>query len=245
MHKVQSKLVHILRRLLKVVIAAFVIPPLAVSLVSLMRDHLLIDTQLSKTTFIEWIDRGFLSYLGVHILLYRPAPLFRLFHQWFSTVSGWLFGGQVASVERTRAPARRGRSAGKGDAGGSGADGSTLVAFSPYAVPFSMMLVCVIGWIANRWLSRSWTDGPIGFCIGVAIAFHWLMTADELQQQRKRWFVETYLLAIELVFVITVLLGAMCLPLVIPDFSFIQWLADALQQAQMMYTTTFQQLFGV
>ena len=75
------------------------------------------------------------------------------------------------------------------------------------------------------------------------MAFHWLMTADDLQQQRDRWHMETYLLAIGLVFVVTLLIGGACLPWAVPEFSFLRALADGLAYAQTLYWTLVQRLF--
>ena len=243
MDKLRSKVVIFFGRLLKVLMGAIVIP-LAISLVGSLRDYLFIDNA-SGGTFLEWIDRGFLAYLGIHILLYRPVKLFRISHSLFATIAVWLFGSQVSSVERPTAGGGGKGKAARGFSEAGGGDGSTLVAFSPYAVPLPTILVCFLGWFAARWVDRAYMEGLVSFLIGVTVAFHWIMTADELQQQRKRWHIETYLLAIGLVFVITVVLGAACLPLVVPDFSFIQWLGDALHRAQVVYATTVEKLFGV
>ena len=77
----------------------------------------------------------------------------------------------------------------------------------------------------------------------MTIAFHWVMTADDLQQQRKRWHLETYLLALSLVFVLTLLAAAACLPWMVPEFSLVQMLSDGLARAQALYGAIIQQLF--
>ena len=237
--KLRSKIAQVAARLIKVAMGAVVIP-LAVSLVGSLRDHLLVDSASGETA-LQWMDWGFMTYLGVHVLLYRPVRLFRMTHWWFAMIAAWLFGGQVGSMER---PGAKGKGS-KASAEAGGAEGSTLVAFSPYAMPFSVVLVCFLGWFAGRWIDRTYMDGLSGFLVGAALAFHWIMTADELQQQRKRWHIETYLLAIGLIFVVTVFIAALCLPLVVAEFSFFQWLADAAHRTQVIYSTAFEKLFGV
>ena len=195
---------------------------------------------VSGVAYREWVERGFFAYVWLHLLLYRPAALFRASHQMFSLLAVWLFGGQVASVEGG------GDGKGKGEKGAladRAAQGSPLVAFSPYVIPLPTVLACALGWILTRWWDRAVVDAPISVLIGVTSAFHWIMTADELQQQRTRWHVETYLLALGLVFILTLLLGAACLPWALPDFSFTQALADGLANAQAIYTAAIQKLF--
>ncbi|MBI3020653.1 MAG: hypothetical protein HYY59_01470, partial [Candidatus Omnitrophica bacterium] len=158
-----------------------------------------------------------------------------------SALAIWLFGGHVASVEES--------SGGKGKKGGRGApaearaQGSTLVAVSPSVIPLSTVLVCAAAWGFSRWLDRAFVDGPFSFLVGMTMAFQWLMTAAELQQQRDRWHLETYLLSIGLVFALTVLIASACLPWAVPEFSFARAFAEGSSRAQAVYTTLIQRLF--
>ena len=225
-------------RLIKAAMVAVVLPAAVGLLRSLLEQ---VDSAtLSGATFREWIVWGFLTYVGVHVLLWRPAGLFRASRRLLSSIAVGLFGGQVASVEDG---GKGGGKPAKGKGEEAAAQGSTLVAFSPYVVPVSTVLICLAGWLLSRWLDRAMLDGPLAFLIGLSMAFHWLMTADELQQQRKRWHVETYLLALSLVFVLTVLIAAACLPLAVPGVSFIRTLSDGLTYTQAMYGAAFQRLF--
>ena len=223
-------------RLLKVVMVA-VLVPLAVGLLLGVLAQLEV-VSLSGGTFRTWMGWGFVTYVGVHLLLVRPVSLFRASHRIFSTLAVWLFGGQVASVEQSGGKGKGG--AAKGEPA---AQGSTLVAFSPYVVPLYAVLTCALGWLLGRWVDRAWLDGPVSFLIGATMAFQWLMTADELQQQRSRWHFETYLLALGLVFVLTLLIAAACLPWAVPEFSFVQALADGLARSQTIYMTNIHRLF--
>ena len=194
----------------------------------------------SGATFREWLGWGFVTYVGLHVLLYRPVALFGVSHRLFSVLAVWLFGGQVASTEA--AGGGKGKGA-KGGKGGPAAQGSTLVAFSPYVIPLYTILVSAGGWLLHRWLGRAVVDGPVSFLLGATMAFHWLMTADDLQRQRERWHVETYLLAIGLVFLVTLLLAGLCLPWAVPEFSFARAFADGISRTQALYTTLIQRLF--
>lgn len=218
-----------------------VVLPFALGLLLSLLSQLEFAT-LSGSTFREWMISGFLTYVGVHVLLWRPAALFRVSRQIFSSIAVWLFGGQVTSVEDV-SPGKGAAKAKEGSGDGEAVQGSTLVAFSPYVVPVYTVLVCVGGWALSRWNMRNLLDGPIAFLIGVTMAFHWMMTADELQAQRKRWHLETYLLALSLVFVMTLLVAAACLPWAVPELSFIRVLAEGLNRTQDIYTTMVYQLF--
>jgi hypothetical protein len=225
----------VLARLLKALMAVLVVPVAVGLLIGTIGQ--LERITLSGGTFLYWVTWGFSVYLALHLLLYRPVPLFRISHRITSTIAIWLFGGQVASVEHGG-----GKGGGKGK-GMPAPEGSTLVAFSPYAVPVYLVLFCLAGFLARRFVDRLYVDAPVSALAGAAIAFHWVMTADDLQQQRERWHIETYLLALGLVFVLTILVSAACLPWAVPEFSFVRALADGLTRAGEMYRTSFEQLF--
>ena len=220
------------------------IVPLTIGLLQSVLAALEIKTG-SGRTYRELVTWGFVTYVGMHVLLYRPAGLFRISHRMFSLLAVWLFGGQVASVE-TKGGGKGKR--GKGEEGGGGdtrtaGEGSTLVAFSPYVIPLYVILVSLAALLLRHRVDPGWVDDTAGFLIGFLMAFHWLMTADDLQQQRDRWHIETYLLAIGLVFVLTLLLGGACLPWAVPGFSFVAALSDGLSRTQALYSLLVHRLF--
>jgi hypothetical protein len=193
----------------------------------------------SGALYRTWVERGFLTYVWLHLLLYRPVALFRASHRVFSLLAAWLFGGQVTSVQEAGG---KGRSA-RADGGEKTTASSPLVAFSPYVVPLPTLVICVAGWVFGRWLEPAVADAMFSFLIGLTMAFHWIMTADDLQQQRARWHVETYLLALGLVFILTLLIAAVGLPLVVPEFSFVHALGTGFERTQALYTSLVQNLF--
>jgi len=247
MAKLSSNLATWCGRFLKIVMVALVVP-LAIGLVSSILEQLSLSSA-SGTTIRQWVEWGAMTYIGIHLLLYRPEPLFRASHRLFSTIAVWLFGGQVASVEQAAAGGKKGKEpkepkgptkSGKGQGA---SQGSTLVAFSPYVIPLYTVLVCAAGWGMSRLADRVFLDAPVAFAIGLTMTFHWLMTAEDLQEQRSRWHLETYLLAIGLVFALTLIIGGSCVPWAVPEFSFTRALADGCSRTQAIYTTLVRRLF--
>ena len=238
MTKLPSSLTKVVSRLLKILVLVLLVP-VVLGLMRGILEQLEFTSLTGGRTFRTWLEWGVMSYVWTHLLLYRPTAIFRVSHRLFSLLAVWLFGGQVTSVQQSGG----GKGGGKGATGDPGSHGSTLVAFSPYVVPLYTVLVCAAGWALGRWVGRAYVDGPVGFLIGATIAFHWLMSADDLQQQRERWYVETYLLAIGLVFALTLIIGGACLPWAIPEFSFLRALADGLANAQAIYASLIERLF--
>ncbi len=192
-----------------------------------------------------WVNWGFLSYVGVHLILVRPRPIFHASHRIFAVVAAWLFGGHVTSVEDGTGPtgAKRRKSSTADDETVSTAAGSPLVAFSPYVIPFYTILICGIAALARRWIEQPLIEVPAAFLVGLTMAFHWIMTADDLQEQRDQWHIETYLLAISLVFLLTLVLTLICLPWAIPQVSFSAVMSDGAARSQAIYDALFGQLF--
>ena len=245
MGKIKSKISETISRIIKA-LTVMALLPVVMGLLLGLREQLAV-VSVSNGSACQWIEWGVATYVGVHVLLYRPVALFRGSHAVFSLLAVWLFGGQVASTEQAasfggkkRAKDAKGEKAERSERR---APGSVLVAFSPYVVPVYTVLLCIAGWGLERWMGSAAVDAPLYFLIGVSLAFHWLMTADDLQEQRSRWHLETYLLAVSLVFGLTLLVASACLPLVAPERSFIQMLGSALSQAQVIYTTILQRLF--
>ncbi|MBI4353654.1 MAG: hypothetical protein HY595_00310 [Candidatus Omnitrophica bacterium] len=245
MGKIRSKVSEWCSRLIKG-LTVLILLPLVVGLLLGIREQLGLIS-VSQGSARQWIDWGVATYVGIHVLLYRPVALFRASHAIFSAMAVWLFGGQVASTDQPTASSGKKRPSDskeeKTGRGGRRAGGSVLVAFSPYVVPVLTVLGCLVGWGMKRWTVGDALDVPLYFFIGTSLAFHWLMTADELQEQRRQWHVETYLLAVSLVFGVTMVVTAACLPLVAPELSFVQMLGSGFSQAQTIYTTIVQRLF--
>ena len=238
-----SSLAAALGRLIKVCMVALIVP-LTIGLLQSFLAALEVRTS-SGRTYRELATWGFVTYVGMHVLLYRPTGLFRVSHRLFSVLAVWLFGGQVASVEaKSAGKGKRGKheEGGGGETRTSG-EGSTLVAFSPYVIPLYVILVSLAALLLRHRVDSKWVDDPAGFLLGFLTAFHWLMTADDLQQQRDRWHVETYLLAIGLVFVLTLLIGGACVPWAVPEFSFVAALSDGLARTQALYAWLVNRLF--
>ena len=244
MAKIFSKAATVLGRLIKVAMVAIVVPA-SIGLFQGLREQLDIAT-MSGGTFREWVGWGLVTYVVVHLILYRPVGVFQVSRRLFGVIAVWLFGGQVASVEGgADGGSAKGSKKGRGSKVAARAEGSPLVAFSPYVIPLYTVLICAAGWVIGRWIERRWLDGALSFLIGVTIAFHWVMTADDLQQQRDQWHLETYLLAIGLVFLLTLIVGGACLPWVVPEFSFVRALSDGLSRTHTIYMTLLERLFAV
>lgn len=238
-----SALARWIGRLVKLLIGVALFPPFLGALAGIWRQ--LDEAAAGSRPFAEWLLIGVVSYVGVHLFAFQPKGVFRAQHRLLSKLSVWLFGGQV-TTEPPKGEKRSEKKADRDQKGKGSSEtfqGSTLLVLSPYLVPLYTMLVCVAAWVSRRWFSPSALDPVSGVLVGATLSLHWIMAADDLQQNRGRFPVDAYLLALALIGLVSSVVVTLCLPLAVPSFSVPAVFADALHQAQSIYTLVFQRLF--
>lgn len=254
MGKAFSALLAVISRFVKGAVAVLLVPPL-IGLGAAVFDQLG-ERTAGETTAAVWVVRGLLSYVALHLLLYKPEGFFGVQHALLSKLAVWLFGGQVATSGGEASGAASGgkRSKGRGkdkdgagDKAGRGSKsggGSALVIVSPHLIPLYTALLCGAVWLLRRAaVAPSLLDPSAAWLLGFAVAFHWVMTADDLQRHRDRLAIEMYLLALLLIGLGSLLLVTACLPWAFPEFSVGQTLAAASVRAQAIYATAAERLF--
>lgn len=244
MGKRLSSLLHKAGRLVKLSVALLLIPPV-IGLAQGLERH--IDAVvIGARSFGEWVRLGALGYLGVHLLLYKPKALFRVQHRLLSRLSAWLFGGQVTTVNAKgeRSERKPDKKAEKGKASGDGSQGSTLLVLSPYLVPLYAVLACAASWLFDRWAADAdWLQAATAVLVGAGLVMHWVMTADDLQQDRGRFPLDAYLLALGIVGLVSLVIVSVSLPLAIPGFAVLSAYAEALSRTSALYSAVFHTLF--
>jgi len=239
MAKPTSRLLQGIGRFVKGLVAVLLVPPVIGATIGLVRQ--LEGIAAGTRTCSQWFVWGIASYLGLHLLFYRPKALFRFNHALLARLAVWLFGGQVSTVGS--GGVKGSRSSGKGKDKTALVQGSTLVVLSPYLVPLYLVLVSVTIWLLARWIPGWSLNGFASVLIGASLAFHIAMTAEDLQQDRERFPVETHLMTLAISGLCSLLVCSVCLPLAIPEFSVPRLFADAIANARAIYTNVINTLF--
>ena len=236
-----SNFLHNVGRFVKACVGLLLVPLVVGLLLGTL--HQLQALFVGPKSFADWASAGAVGYVGVHLFLYQPEPLFRMQHVLLSRVSSWLFGGQVSTSEAAKAGGKKGdgKPAAKGKS--AGGQGSALLVLSPYLVPLYPMLICAAFWTAKRWVDLWPADAAAAVLVGAAAMFHWVMTAHDLQRNRERFPIDAYLLALAIIGVVSTLAISLCLPMV-ADVSLPGLLSDALSTAAGIYTAVFRTLFA-
>ena len=253
MAKLTSKVSEVSGRIIKGIVGIVLIPAVIGLAVAFVRG--LEAVKDGAHTAAYWFTWGLGSYVGLHLLLYRPKVLFGLNHALLARLGTWLFGGQVSTVgaeesgaTKSSKPKKRGKKRSKdGDEDGGGGDApeaaSTLVVISPYLVPLYVILVCLFAWTAHRkdytWLFHA----LVGTSIGAALAFHISMTGEDLQEHAEQFPIETRLMALAVSILASLAVATLCLPLAYAGFSAPSVWTDAAATTRAIYTNIFQTLF--
>lgn len=243
MGELTSTLANWLGRLVKFIIGLCLIPPFVGLAMGIWQQ--LDGAMAGSKSFGEWAMIGGTSYVGVHLFLIKPKALFLAQHRLLSKLSVWLFGGQV-TTEPSKGSTRSEKKPDKPEKGAKSSEGpqsSTLLVLSPYLVPLYAILACVAAWGIGRWTDVPMLDQITGCLVGAAVSLHWVMAADDLQQNRSRFPFDAYLLALVLIGIVSSVMVALCLPLVVVPFSIPAVFADALRQSHALYSAAFDVLF--
>ncbi len=245
MAKPLSKLGALIGRIVKTIVGLLLVP-LVIGLVLAIAAEL--ESLGGGHVLAQWFVWGVLGYAIMHLFFYKPTAVFRTSHALLARISAWLFGGQVATVGAEGASpkppkGKKQKGNGKADSASPAAQGSTLVVLSPYLVPLYVVLVAIGVQVLSHWIQPEVVQRVGVLLIGLAIAMHVVMTADDLQADRERFPIEMYVMSLAISGLVSLAMTVACLPLVVPEFDWLGVFADALRQTRAIYATAFSALF--
>ncbi|MFH1847367.1 MAG: hypothetical protein ABH869_07435 [Candidatus Omnitrophota bacterium] len=132
------------------------------------------DVDISSGMF-HLFERGVLTYLLVHVMVFKPIYLYVLGHEFVHVLATWMCGGQVLSFNVT-------------PTGGNVVTSKTnfFIELSPYFVPiYTLVLGPVFLALRAFGTDISVIFSGFVFFIGVTLAFHFVMTYEALKMQQS------------------------------------------------------------
>lgn len=239
MGKATSKLRDGLGLFVKALVGLALIPPLIGLVAGTL--HQLDAVIAGSRSAGSWAGIGAVAAVGMYLFLYQPAALFQAQHRMLSGLSTWLFGGQIATGE-AKAESKSAKSRTKAGTAAMGS-GSTLVVLSPYLVPLYTLLGALAAWAARGWWSADVVNAVSAVWLGATLMFHWIMAARELQEHRERVPFASYVLAVVLIGLGSLILVVAVLPAAVPGVSVSGIFAEAAGLTRDTYVTVFRTLF--
>ena len=208
----------------------------------------------SAQAFLDELDRsgvgtrpfflGCAIYLFIHLVIYKVTWLYAASHAVLSRIAGFFFGGKVVAMGGGGGDKGPAKEQGDGKSGGSSDGGRPLAVLSPYLVPTYVILLTGGLAIAGMWHDLGGWQRAIAGTVGAMLTFHWIMTLETIQQRKETIASAGYVLSVVLIFLVSLSLTAVLLPLAVRGFNGLAYLASAYDASRALYVAVFHQLFG-
>lgn len=224
------------------------LPPIVGKTLKILLGVLLVPVALGAAqAFLDELDRsgvgtrpfflGCAIYLFIHLVIYKVPWLYAASHAVLSRIAGFFFGGKVVAMG--------GGGGEQGEGKGGGSDGGRpLAVLSPYLVPTYVILLIGGLAVAGAWHDLAPWHRAIAGAVGAMLTFHWIMTLETIQQKTETIASAGYTLSVVLIFLVSLSLTAVLLPLAVRDFNGLAYLASAYDASRALYAAVFHQLFG-
>ena len=195
-------------KLVKLVLGLFLIPVSLLLVCAFV--HSLILLQAPQRTEIFFLA-GIISYLLLHILLYRPVFMHVMAHEFTHAVWTLIFGGKVSEFHVT------------GNGGNVKVSRTNfLITLAPYFFPLYtavVLLQCLI-------IKKEFYDYAV-FLVGFTLSFHIILTVHSIMQKQSDFNESGALFSYSFVVFANILVIAGIFAAVSPQFKFLSFLKDA------------------
>lgn len=214
---------------IKFLIGVLIVPVAYGVTAAFYQNFILIQEVGAHLGFFAW---GILSYAILHLLFYKPTPVYVFGHEAVHALVAWLFGAKIQSFKVSS------------EGGSVTTDKSNfIIELSPYFIPVYSIVIAVIYFVVS---SSYKIDGRLFlFLIGASLAFHLISTTEILKVRQPDIVKSGYFFSIVFVYTLNIVVVSMIFALVFPSFSVKAFFADFLGISKGIYIGIVKQLFGV
>jgi len=118
-----------------------------------------------------------------------------------------------------------------------------LVRFAPYVLPvYTIIVFALYPLVTMLWKGKVVLEYFI-FIAGLSLSFHLIMTAKTLKNRQGDFLKANYIFGFTLVFILNLLLVAICFQLLLDKFSFYNFWVGAYEESQRIWHSAFRQIF--
>jgi hypothetical protein len=122
-----------------------------------------------------------------------------------------------------------------------------LVKFAPYVLPiYTIVIFSLYPLLRLFFNTKEAAANLTNYCIflgGFSVMLHLVFSAKSLRNRQGDFLKSNYIFGFSLIYIINLLLIALCLSLVLEKFSFINFFNDSFQTAQAIFDKVFKQIF--
>ena len=119
---------------------------------------------------------------------------------------------------------------------------SPLVKVAPYVLPIYSIIIFFIYALLSLFIKSKHLIGYFIFIFGFSVALHLVFSAKTLRSKQD-FMKSNYIFGFSLVYIINLILIAICLSLIIKNFSFINFFEGSFQAAKNIFKAIFRQIF--
>ena len=118
-----------------------------------------------------------------------------------------------------------------------------LVKFAPYVLPIYTIIIFALYPLAHMFSKDPLVTEYFIFFAGLTLALHLVMTAKTLRSKPGDFLKANYIFGFSLVYILNLLLVAICFQLILDKFSFYHFYQGAYAESQRIWHAVFKQIF--
>lgn len=175
---------------------------------------------------------GVLSYVVLHLFLFKPTYVYTLGHEITHVLATWICGGGVKSFKVSK---------------GSGSVETTksnfFINLSPYFIPTYTLIISFLYFLLPLFLNIPNLRTIYFFLIGFSLSLHLIFTAEVLKTKQPDILNTGYLFSLALIYIINIILVAFLLSLLFEGISFDNFFYNTYFKSKNIYVNILKQLF--
>ncbi|MFH1824911.1 MAG: M50 family metallopeptidase [Candidatus Firestonebacteria bacterium] len=186
-------------RLFRFIIGIILIPVAIILTIGFIKSFAFLqEVKHSEVVFLS----GFLSYLILHFLFYKPIFMHVMAHEFTHAIWAIIFGGKVKSLNISE------------DGGNITVDKTNfLIILAPYFFPFYTVLVILLYFIVDK----RFIDFVI-FFIGFTLSFHLALTLFSMKERQKDLKEVGVFFSLSFIYCVNLLIMAIIFSVISPQF---------------------------
>jgi hypothetical protein len=179
------------------------------------------------------LERGVLAYLLVHVMIFRPAYLYVLGHEFVHVLATWLCGGRVVSFSVK-------------PSGGNvvTSKSNIFIELSPYFVPiYTIALGPVFFALKAMGRETPFMAEVFIFLVGLTLAFHFVMTSEVLRIEQPDILKSGLLFSLVFIFIFNLVITMAVIAPVFDGLSFMNFMRSAVDNTKELYLLIYNKAF--
>ena len=183
----------------------------------------------AKFNLLLW---GFVSYVLMHVLFYKPVYIYTWGHEVMHVIATWLCGGHVTVFNISKYGGNVGTS-----------KTNFFIELSPYFVPIYTLLLIFLMPVVRYKLARPEFLAAYIFLLGFTLGMHLIMTAEVIKMKQPDIHKSGYAFSLTLIYIVNLMVIVLVLGILIKDLSFKNYFMKSINYAVDIYMRILNQLF--